>query len=173
MNSTKRVFVNTVAQYIRTVIAVVVSLYTSRIVLHNLGVDDYGIYNLVAGVIALLSFFSDSLSTTTQRYLSYNQGKNDNEKLRLIFNNSLLTQTAISFLICSVLLLLTPILFNGGLNIPYERIGAARFVYYFMILSLFFNFESAPYRAALIAHENIAYASLIQIIDALLKMNVS
>lgn len=173
MNSTKRVFYNTLSQYIRTVIAVVVTLYTSRIVLHNLGVDDYGIYNLVAGVIALLSFFSDSLSTTTQRYLSFNQGRGDQSMMNKIFNNSVFTQTVISFVLCIALYLCTPIVFGSMLNIPPNRIGAAKAVYYFMILSLFANFQSTPYKAALIAHENIVYASIVQILDALLKIPIA
>ena len=173
MNSTKRVFYNTLSQYVRTVIAVVVTLYTSRIVLHNLGVDDYGIYNLVAGVIALLSFFSDSLSTTTQRYLSFNQGRGDQMMMNKIFNNSVFTQTVISLILCAILALCTPFVFDSLLNIPKERVDAAKAVYYFMIFSLFVNFQSTPYKAALIAHENIVYASIIQILDAILKIPIA
>lgn len=173
MSSSKRVLINTLSQYIRTVISVIVTLYTSRIVLQNLGVDDYGIYNLVAGVIALLSFFSDSLSTTTQRYLSYNQGRNDTLMMKKIFNNSVFTQTLISIVLCSLLAFCTPIVFNRLLNIAPDRIFAAKSVYYFMIASLFANFQSTPYKAALIAHENIVYSSLVQILDALLKIPIA
>ena len=101
MKSSNRVIVNTFVQYVRTVLSVLITLYTSRIVLANLGVSDYGIYSLVAGVIALLSFISNSLSATTQRYLSYYQGKNDKSMMVKIFNNSICTQLFISIIVIS------------------------------------------------------------------------
>ena len=87
MDSSTRVVVNTGIQYVRTVVQVAIMLYTSRVVLDNLGVEDYGIYNLVGGVIAMLSFIQINLANTTIRYLSYHHGKNDMPMVIKIFNN--------------------------------------------------------------------------------------
>lgn len=172
MNSSTRVVLNTGVQYARTIISVIITLYTSRIVLANLGIDDYGIYSLIGGVVALLAFIQNNLSRTMQRYLSYYQGRNDNMMLIKIFNNSIITQGLISLVLCSVLLLLTDVVFEY-VNIPSNRIESAKLVYWIMIASLFLNLQSAPYLATLIAHENIVYSSIVQIVDAILKVPIA
>ena len=96
MKSSSRVVVNTLAQYIRTVLTIIIVLYTSRVVLSNLGVDDYGIFSLVGGVISMLAFVRRNLSKTIQRFLSYHQGKKDQKMVIKIFNNSVSTQLIIS-----------------------------------------------------------------------------
>lgn len=173
MKASTRVFVNTIIQYIRTILCVLIALYTSRIVLENLGVNDYGIYTLVGGVVSMLSFISSSLSSTTQRYLSFNHGKGDKLLIIKIFNNSVVTQTIISILLCGLLLLFTGLIFNKFLNIDADRLASAKIVYYFTIATLFFNLQSTPYLATLIARENILYSTIIQILDALLKIPVA
>lgn len=173
MKTSTRVFVNTIIQYFRTILSVLISLYTSRIVLENLGVDDYGIYSLVGGVVSMLSFIRSSLSSTTQRYLSFNHGKGDKFLIVKVFNNSVITQTIISILLCGLLLLLTEPIFNHILNIEADRLGSAKIVYYLMLATLFFNLQSTPYLATLIARENILYSTVIQIVDALLKIPVA
>ena len=89
MRGSDRVTVNTSVQYLRTIVSIIISLYTSRIVLLNLGVDDYGIYSLIGGIVALLAFIQNNLSRTIQRYLSYFQGRNDPKMLVKIFNTTL------------------------------------------------------------------------------------
>lgn len=172
MNSSTRVALNTAVQYIRTIISVIITLYTSRIVLENLGVEDYGIYSLIGGVVALLAFIQNNLSRTMQRYLSYFQGKNDNLMLTKIFNNSIISQGFISIILCGLLFSLTDSVF-AYVNIPLDRIEAAKWVYWIMIVSLFLDLQSAPYLATLIAHENIVYSSIIQIADAILKIPIA
>lgn len=173
MKSSTRVIINTIIQYVRTIISVVITLYTSRVVLENLGVNDYGVYSLVGGVVAMLSFISNSLSSTTQRYLSYNHGKGDKQLMIKVFNNSVITQTIISILLCSLLLLFTEPIFNHFLNIEPARLSAAKIVYFLMIATLFFNLQSTPYLATLIARENILYSTIIQIVDAILKIPIA
>ena len=169
MKSSSRVVVNTLAQYIRTVLTIIIVLYTSRVVLANLGVDDFGIFSLVGGVISMLAFVRRNLSKTIQRFLSYYQGKKDQGMVIKIFNNSICTQLIISLSICFVLLLCTPLIFEHLLNIKPERIDAAKIVYFVMLVNLFFHMMSAPYGAALIARENIVFSSIVSIVDAVLK----
>lgn len=173
MNPGSRVVVNTTAQYIRTFISVIVSLYTSRVVLDSLGQDDFGIYSVVGGVVAMLAFIKTSLAQTTQRYLSFNYGKQDTDMVQRVFNNSLFTQLLISVLLCGTLLALTVPVTEHMLKIPADRMQAAKVVYYLMIANIFVDMQSTPYLAALVARENIVYSSIVQILDSLLKIPIA
>lgn len=173
MRASTRVAVNTSVQYLRTVISIIITLYTSRVVLANLGVDDYGIFSLIGGVVALLAFIQNNLSRTTQRFLSYYHGRNDQAMIVKIFNNSVTTQWIISILLCGTLALLTDVVLEHLVSIPSNRQEAAKWVYWLMIASLFVNLQSTPYLATLIARENIVYSSIVQMLDAVLKIPVA
>lgn len=173
MKNSTRIIVNTGAQYIRSILSVLITLYTSRVILENLGIDDFGIYNLIAGVVTMLSFIQVNLSRSTQRFLNYYIGKNDKEKVKEVFSNSVQTQIVITILLCAILMSITEPLINKILNIPADRIEEATIVYWIMIASLFFNLLSSPFNAALIAHENIVYSSIVQTGDALLKLPIA
>ena len=92
-SSSKRIIINTCAQYVRTILSMVLALVATRVILKSLGVEDYGIYSVVAGAVSILSFLTSSLVITTQRYLSVSQGKQDVERSRSIFNNSIFLTT--------------------------------------------------------------------------------
>ncbi len=168
-----RVIFNTGVQYFRNIISVFISLYVTRLILDALGVENYGIYSVVGGVVAMLSFIQSSLSGTTQRYLSFHQGRNDIHRQKEIFNNSVITQLLISISLIVVLLVLKPFLFESFLNIPADRVDAAIWVYYCMLGTLFFVMQSTPYLATLIAHENILFATIVQMIDTFLKIPIA
>ena len=173
MQASTRVVFNTGIQYIRTFISVCIALYTSRIILQSLGESDYGIYSLIGGVISMLSFINISLSSTTQRYLSFHQGKKDNEMQIKVFNNSIFIQLFIGVVLALIMYFLTPFIFDQVLNIPAGKIETAIIVYYTMIVSIFFTVLSAPYLATIVAHENILYSSIIQIADAVIKLIIA
>lgn len=173
MDASSRVAVNTFAQYARTLVSVVIALFTSRIVLANLGADDFGINSLIAGVVAMLSFIQNNLARTIQRFLSYNRGKGDEKKQILIFNNSVWTQLIISLTLCISLLLLLPLIFSKLISISPERLEAAKIVYVLTILNLFFNMLTTPYMAALISRENIVFSSVVSIFDSFFKIPVA
>lgn len=173
MNAPSRVIFNTSIQYLRTLISVFVSLYTTRLILDALGVENFGLYSIVGGIVTMLSFIQISLSGTTQRYLSYYQGKQEIQLQRKIFNNSVITQLMISILLIITLLGIKPFLFGGFLNISDERLNAAVWVYYCMLGTLFFSMQSTPYFATLISHENILFASVVQLIDIFLKIPIA
>ena len=173
MTPSNRVIVNTGAQYIRTVINVLLALYATRLILKSLGADDYGIYTLIAGVVAMLSFLTNALVITTQRYMSFHQARGETEKQKQIFNNSLILHAILSLLLIAALEIAGLFLFDGFLNIAPDRIGAAKIVYQFTILMLCCAFMAAPFRALLISHENIVYISAIDVINGVLKIIIA
>ena len=170
MTASQRVFVNTIAQYARTIINMGLSLYTVRVVLSVLGESDFGIYTLVAGVVAMMAFVTNSLVSTTQRFISFYQGKGNKEKLKEVFNNSLVIHVLITILVLIALEAVSPLLFNGFLNIPDERVPAAKIVYQQVIVILSVTFITSPFRALLISHENIVYISIVDVLDGILKV---
>jgi O-antigen/teichoic acid export membrane protein len=135
-----------------------------------LGVDDYGVYSLVAGVVSILSFFTNSLIGSTQRFLSVTQGKGDIGKLKEVFSNSLLLHIGFGLLVSAVLAALLPFMFNGFLNIPIDRIEVAKRLYLLVILMVYTSFIASPYRALLVSHENIVYTSIVDVLDGVLKV---
>ena len=169
MTSSYRAFVNTIAQYARTIINMVLSLYTVRLVLSILGESDFGIYTLVAGVVSMMAFATNSLVLTTQRFISFYQGRGDAEELKNVFSNSLIIHVLLAVLTLIILEFVSPLLFNGFLNIPVERVDAAKWVYQLVIVILSVTFISSPFRALLISHENIVYISIIDVLDGVLK----
>ena len=170
MKASNRVVVNTVAQYIKTFINIILSLYATRLILQTLGVDDFGIYTLLAGVISMLSFATNALAITTQRFLSYHQGKSNIEEQKNIFANSFYIHIVLAFITLTVLLLLTPLLFDGFLNINSERIEASITTYVIVSFILLITFLSTPFRAVLISHENIVFLTVIDVLDCIFKL---
>ena len=170
MDKNKRTFVNVLAQYIRTIINTCLSLYATRLVLNALGKSDYGVFMVVGGVVAMLGFFTNALVITTQRYLSYYQGKDDKSEVKSFFANSLVLHLILGVLIVVVLWLLWPLLIDHVLNINPGRIDAAGKVYIFTLLTLFLSFMVAPFRGLFIARENIVTISIIDVCDGILKL---
>jgi len=170
MTPSQRVFVNTAVQYVKTIINMVLSLYIIRIVLLALGEEDFGIYSLIAGVIAMLSFLTNAMVSTTQRFVSFYQGKGDLDLLKRVFNNSLCVHIGLAFTTVLVLEFLTPVIFSGFLNVPVERLDAAKVVYQIAACILFLTFINSPFRALLVSHENIIYISIVEVLDAVVKL---
>lgn len=170
MNSSTRVIVNTTAQYAKTFVNIILTLFSARLILEALGVTDFGLYSLLAGVTSMLAFATNALASTTQRFLSYHQGKSGIEQQKDIFANSFYIQLSLGLLTLVVLLALTPFLFDGILNVPTERVEAAQWTYVIVAIILFVTFLCTPYRAILISHENIVYITIIDIIDGVLKV---
>lgn len=172
MDSAKRVILNTSAQYIRTIISGILTLYSARIILHSLGSDDFGIYSLVAGVVMMLSFITNALSTTTQRYVSYYQGKGDIYQTKIVFCNSFFLHIGIGVLVVLLLFILYPFLYDI-IAIPGDREYAASCVYFSVVAMLLISFIASPFRAILIAHENIVFISIIDVLDAIIKLLIA
>ena len=173
MNNADRVIINTTAQYIRTVINLCLSFYSTRIILEALGVDDYGIYTLVAGIIAMLSFVVNALVITTQRYMSFYNGRKDDDKQKEIICSSLFIHFVLGIVAAIIIEIIGLFLFDGFLNIEINRLSAAKIVYHCVIAMLLISFITAPFRALLISHENIVYISVIDILDGILKLLIA
>lgn len=169
MKASSRIIVNTAAQYTRTISNVILSLWSSRLILAALGESDFGIYSLVAGIVSMLSFIVNALTQSTQRYISFFQGKNNLNDVNRVFNNCLILHIIIGIILIVVFEVLSFFLFDGFLNIPIERIGAAKTIYQLVVIMLFISVLTAPFKALLISHENIIYISFIEILDGVLK----
>lgn len=150
-----------------------ISLYTTRLILAALGESQFGVYNIVGGVIGMLGFLNAALASATQRFMSYHEGMKDSAKLQSIFNVSFVLHSVLS-LIVGVLLVITGIVcFNGVLKIPSSEIYAAKVVFGCMIVSTMFTVMTVPYDAVLNAHENMRYYGIIGVIESLLKLLVA
>jgi len=141
--------------------------------LSALGGVDYGIFNLIAGVIAMLAFLNTAMATSTQRYLSFHQGRKDPDMLKKIFSNSVTLHLLIGLCIVIGLEIAGFFLFDGFLNIPSSRIGSARILYHFMIGSVFFSIILVPFISSLNANENMLWIALVSIIEVLLKLLIA
>ena len=168
-----RIIKNTIYLYIKIGVTTVISLYTTRLVLEALGVSDFGIYNMVGGVIAMLGFLNSAMATATQRFMSFSEGENNKEKQTVIFNISFVIHLLIAVLMVIILIGVGIYLFNSVLNIPDNRVTAAKVVYGCLIISTVFGVMSVPYDAMLNTHENMLYYSLVGIIESVLKLAVA
>ena len=170
MSTVKRVFKNTMFLYLRMLISIVFSFFTTRILLQALGVSDFGLYNVIAGSVAMLGFFSASMSSATQRFLSFAEGEGEIEKIKDIFANSVFLHRIIALVVTLFLVSIGFILFNGALSIPNGRFVVAISVYGCMIISTIYAITIAPYDAVLNARENMRIYSFLGIFDVFAKL---
>lgn len=170
MDAKKRIITNTIAQYTKSIINICLSLYSTRLILDALNISDYGVYSVVAGVVGMFGYLANSLVVTTQRYISYYYGANDKVYVKKVFTNSVLVHIIICAIFCAILLPIGNYLIGSFLNIAPERVNAAIIVYYVTILMLIMTIGTTPFKALLIAHENIVYISVVEIIDGILKL---
>lgn len=169
----KRIAKNTMFLYVRMLISMAVQLYTSRVILDALGASDYGLYNVVGGMVTMFAFMSNTMSTAAQRFISYALGKNDENDLRNTFVTSNILLWGIALI---VLVLVETIglwfLFNQ-LSIPEGRTAAAFWVFQLSVVSLAVTIISVPYNAAIVAHEKMAAFAYLSLIDIFLKLAVA
>lgn len=168
----KRIAKNTLMLYIRMLLIMGVNLYTSRIILQALGVDDFGLYNIVGGVVVLFTFINNAMVASTQRFLNYELGRNNPEEAQKVFSASL----SIHFAIAAVFLILAETVglwfLNTYIQIPPGRETAANWVYQFTIITSIINIIRTPYNASIIAHERMSFYAYISIIEVVLKLLV-
>jgi O-antigen/teichoic acid export membrane protein len=173
MQSANRVVVNTGFLYGKMLITMFISLYSTRLILNALGAVDYGIFNLVGGVIAFLSFLNGAMTTATLRYMSFSIGAGDEHKLKSIFSSSVILHLIIGLTIVLLMEFGGIFLFNGTLNIPADRVGVAKIVFHFMVVSTFFTINAVPYDAAINAHENFLLEALLGIFESVIKLGIA
>ena len=150
-----------------------VSLYTTRLILNSLGASDFGIYNIVGGAIAMLGFLNSAMASATQRFMSYSAGEGNKNNQKVIFNVSIVMHLGIALFFVFLLLIAGLFFFNGILNIPTERVFAAKVVYGSLIFSTALTVINVPYDAIMNAHENMRYYAFVGIIESFLKLLVA
>ena len=167
----KRIAKNTLLLYFRMLLTMLVSLYTSRVVLNALGVEDYGIYNVVGGVVAMFSILSSSLSAAISRFITFELGRKDLDKLKRVFSSAVTIQIGLALIIILLAETIGLWFLNEKMVIPSERMTAANWVFQFSILTFAVHLISVPYNAAIIAHEKMsafAYISILEVIGKLI-----
>ena len=171
--NSRRLARNTLLLYFRMFLLMLIGLLTSRVVLRTLGIDDYGIYNVVGGVVTVFTFLTTSISAAISRYLAVGLGEGDPVRLRRIFSTGMLIQLALSLLL--VLLVETAGVWwlNHRLNIPAGRLDAARWVLQCSLGIMIVGLLAVPYNAAIIAHERMSAFALISLGEAALKLGVA
>ncbi len=166
----KRVAKNAIALTLRMVLVTIVGLYTSRVVLEALGVDDYGIYGVVGGIVGMASFLNSSMAGATSRFITFELGKGNDEKLKCIFSTALI----IHFIIALVVVVLAETIglwfLNNKMVIPADRMLAANVLYQFSVLSVIVGFTQVPYAADIMAHEKMRIYAYFEIINVVLKL---
>ena len=171
-STNKRIAKNALLLYFRMLFMMLVSLYTSRVVLATLGVEDFGIYNVVGGVITMFSFFNGAMSSSTQRYITFELGRGDFDQLQKVFQTSVNIHLLVALLILFLGETIGLWFFYEKMVIPASRMTAAFWVYQFSIITMMVMIVSVPYNAAIIAHEKMSIFAYISILEVLLKLGI-
>lgn len=166
----KRIAKNTVLLYCRTFITMLVGLFTSRIILNALGVENFGIYNVVGGTIAMFSIFTGSLSSSISRFITYGLGENDSLKVKTIFSTSLTIQICLGVLILLIAETIGFFMLNTELNIPENKLYDAYWVLQFSVLTFVLGMLSVPFNASIIAHEKMSVFAYMGVLEVVLKL---
>ena len=166
----KRMAKNAGMLYFRMLLTMAVTLYTSRVILQTLGVEDFGIYNVVAGFVTMLGFLNSAMSSATQRFLAFELGQSGNRDMRGIFSMSMNIHILIAVLVLVMGETLGLWFVRTQLTIPIDKLVAAEWVFHLALLSFMVSIVSVPYNALIIAHEKMSIFALVSIIDVMLKL---
>lgn len=168
-----RIAKNTLLLYVRMLFLMLISLYTSRVILNVLGVEDYGIYNVVGGVVTMFSMLSGSLSAAISRFITFELGTGNAEKLKMVFSSSVTIQAGIALVVILIAETVGLWFLNEKMVIPDNRIIAANWCFQFSIITFAINLISVPYNAAIIAHERMSAFAYISIFEGLGKLAIA
>ena len=168
----KRIAKNTAFLYLRMFISMSVSLYTSRVILQTLGIEDYGVYNIVGGVVAMFSFINSTMSSATSRFLTFEIGRGNKEKLKETFNASLWVHVIIAVIILVLCETIGLWFLQCKMIIPQGREMAANVVFQLSIISTLISITQVPYNATLIAHEKLDIYAYVEMINVFLRLGI-
>jgi O-antigen/teichoic acid export membrane protein len=170
VENTKLIAKNTFFLYGRSLFTLLISLYTSRIVLNTLGISDFGIYNVVGGVVSMFSIISATLTTSTQRFITFELGKKSERRVREIFSVALNLHFVLALFILILMELIGVWFINNKLSLPYDRIIAANYVFQFSIITFVIDLISVPYNACIIAYEKMKAFAYIGMFESIMKL---
>lgn len=168
----RRLINNTLALYIRQIITVIISLYTSRVVLQALGVDNYGIYNLVGGVVVLFTILSASMNGATARFLSYEMGRENEGRLAETFSSAFIVHCIIALAVFILSETIGLWFLTYKLVIPADRMFAAHVVFQFSVISTMIGITQVPYNSLVIAREKMTVFAYVEILSSILKLAI-
>ena len=168
--NTKRIAKNTLVLYVRMLFSMLVSLYTSRVILNTLGVEDYGIQNVVGGVVGMFSLISNSLCASTGRFLTFELGRGDMNRLKLVFSTSLVIHVALAVIIFVATETLGLWFLNTQVVLPANRLVAANWVFQTSVLSFMLGLFSVPFNASIVSHERMSAFAYFGIFDVLARL---
>lgn len=168
-----KIIKNTGWLYAKIAVNMFIVLYTTRLILKGMGAIDYGIFNIVGGAITMLGFFNSTMAHATQRFMNYCEGEGNFLKLKQIFNVGIILHFGVALIIGFIFTIIGLFFFDDILNIPEERIVAAKVVYGSLIVSTIFTVLTSPYEAAMNAHENFKYFALVSVFENILKLGVA
>ena len=169
-SSNRRIAKNTLALYVRMFLTMIVGLYTSRVVLATLGVEDYGVYGVVGGITSMLGFLNASMSGATSRFLTFELGRGDKKRLEKTFSSAMIVHMGIAAVVLVLAETVGLWFLCHKLVIPPERMTAAHWVYQLSILSSMLAITQVPYNATIIAHENMNVYAYVEILNSVLKL---
>lgn len=172
MSSGNKIVFNTAILYGRMLITIGISLYSTRLILANLGASDYGLFNVVAGVVSMLAFLNAAMAASTQRYLSFNMGSSDVNKVRKIFGNSILIHLLLGVFLVLIFELVGTWFIGNKLNISPDRLWTAKLLFQFTVISSFISIISVPYDGVINARENMAFVAVVNILESVLRLGI-
>ncbi|MEG9670770.1 MULTISPECIES: oligosaccharide flippase family protein [Serratia] len=173
MSKNKIIVKNSLFLAIRTVLAVIISFYTTRVVLQQLGASDYGLYSVVYGIVGFTVFLSSAMNESVQRFISISIGKNDVQELKNIVINSFLSYLILGAVFLAALLMARDYVVSNFLNIPAGSVEVAKKLYFLAVLAIFLSIMQTPLNALVIAHEKMSFYAYMSIFDVISKLIVS
>ena len=169
----QRIARNTLFLYMRLAIVMVVNLYTTRVVLNALGVEDYGIYNVVCGFVTMFGFLNTSMTGGIQRFYNYELGKNGTNAVVKVYNTALVIQMMVAILLAIILEGFGVWYLNCRMVIDVNRLVSANWVFQFSVISLLLLVMQTPYSAAILAYERMDYYAIVSVLDAVIKLGIA
>ncbi len=172
-SSNKRIAKNSIFLSIRMVIVLLVSLYTTRVVLQVLGVVDYGVYNVVCGFVSMFAFLNISMSNGIQRFFNFEYGKNGEERANKVYCTSIYIQALLAIIVVFIVEIFGVWYLHNKMVIPEERMIAAEWIFQFSILTFVAGIMQAPFTAAVVAHEKLDFFAVVSVVDTILKLGIA
>lgn len=173
MADKKKIAKNTIALFFRMGLIMIISLYTSRVIIQQLGVSDYGTYSVVGGVVVMISFLISPLAQGIQRFINYYLGRKEDLHLNMVFTSGVAIMTSFAIVVFILGETIGVFVLNHYLNIPSDRIAAANWVLQFSLISIFASMLIVPLQGLILAHEDMKFYAYVSIIEAILKLSIA
>lgn len=173
MSASKTIAKNTLFLYGQMLLGMLIGLYTSRVILNVLGIQDFGIYNVVGGVVSMFGILNNAMASSTSRFITFEIGKNERlERLKTVFNTSLILHLGIAIVVCVLCIPVGLWFMNTYMQLPQDRMQAINWVFYGALISTFLSIINVPFVAVLISYERMNIFAYFSLIDLILKLGI-